>query len=55
MCHMVTKCTVTVNEDLLLWKMNMAAYLCWKTAHIFTFELTSAQNLANVSFTMNSY
>ena len=55
MCHMVTKCTVTVNEDLLLWKMNMAAHLCWKAAHIFTFELTSAQNLADVSFTMNSY
>ena len=55
MCHMVTKCTVTVNEDLLLWKMNMAAHLCWKTAHIFTFELTSAQNLADVSFKMNSY
>ena len=55
MCHMVTKRTVTVNEDLLLWKMNMAAHLCWKTVHIFTFELTSAQNLADVSFTMNSY
>ena len=55
MCHMVTRCTVTVNEDLLLWKMNMAAHLCWKAAHIFIFELTSAQNLADVSFTMNSY
>ena len=35
--------------------MNMAAQLCCKAAHIFTFELTSVQNLADVSFTMNLY